>query len=141
MTPSARSFLKTRYEAIASSTRGQVSQRTAVAPGLTLKTGASYMCRGRPVGESVSCTVWMSGFGRTRRSRSYPTHDDRGPVSPSGRANTRPGPAKFAAAVRSASSVDSAGMLPTSSRSLVTRGAIGVSSRSGCGYKQDHDHN
>ena len=66
------------------------------------------------------------GVGPDQASRSYPTQDERGPVSPSGNANTRS--AKFAAPARSAAAVDVAGTLPTRSRSLVTRGDIGVSS-------------
>src|SRR3954454_23746282 len=75
-----------------------------------------------PVGDAVSSTTTTSGFGRASRSRSYPTQAARGPVSPSGSAKTRS--VKCSAPARKAASVESAGRLPTSSRSLVTRRVI-----------------
>jgi hypothetical protein len=70
ITPSSRSDRNVSYEAMASSMRGHVSQCSSCTPGLTAKIGVSYACRGKPVGESVSCTTSMPGFGRTSRSRS-----------------------------------------------------------------------
>src|SRR3954452_11861123 len=72
-----------------------------------------------PVGESVSETTTTSGCGRARRSPSSPTPAARGPVSPSGSAKTRS--PKCSAPARNAASVESAGRLPTSSSSLLTR--------------------
>src|SRR5579875_1354052 len=79
-----------------------------------------------PVGDSVSCTTTTSGVGRHSRSRSYPTQAARGPVSPSGSANTRS--PNSSAPARSASSVEPAGRLPTRSSSLLTRLIPGPSS-------------
>ncbi|HEX8006204.1 MAG TPA: hypothetical protein VF482_07235 [Trebonia sp.] len=70
ITPSLRSAMKVWYDVIASSTRGQESQCSSVTPGRMPNTGVSYACRGSPVGDSVSCSTTMPGFGRTRRSRS-----------------------------------------------------------------------
>jgi hypothetical protein len=125
ITPAARSLANTSYDAIASSIRGHVSHRTSVTPGLIPNTGVSYACRGIPVGEAVSTRVTTPSFGRMSFPRSYDTQPDRGPVSPSGSANTRP--SYRPAAARSALSVDSVGRLPTRSSSLFTRLAIEVS--------------
>ena len=59
-----------------------------------------------------------SGFGRASVSRSYPTQAARGPVSPSGSANTMS--PNSSAPARNAVSVESTGRLPTSNSSLVS---------------------
>src|SRR5262245_64574079 len=63
-----------------------------------------------------------SGCGPISTEISYPTQVERGPVSPSGSAKTRS--PNSSAPDRSACSLETAGRLPTSSRSLATRPAM-----------------